>query len=219
MVAASDIKAGELILTEESLIHVPIWSNETLCLKCCQPTKVVCRTCKMIPICKKCVPHDPEECTFFRRSRLSTSFVIKHQEVMAPWCFKNPYKPDINWKYSLFQAMTLLRCLALYSKDPKLYDKLYKMESHNSKRKDNLTWQLDENTIIIPLLRQTAFIENSPLHVTKELLHHFCGVFDINAFEVRANLSHPVSTQSKHKFWFCLYTMYPQKMASICQII
>lgn len=82
------------------------------------------------------------------------------------------------------EAITPLRCLALQKTDPTLYEKLNKMETHTEERKKvKSLWTTNQKKVVDVIRNDWGLKE-----FDEDLIHHMCGVLEVNAFEVGSGL-------------------------------
>lgn len=61
------------------------------------------------------------------------------------------------------------------------YMEVMKMESHCAERRGTAIWFMHENCVIKPLIAADVITE-----ADAPLLQRYCGIMDVNAFEVRS---------------------------------
>lgn len=85
----------------------------------------------------------------------------------------------------MYEVIAPLRCLLLKQHDKCNWEKLVKMESHNTIRKGiESLWQRNQ-TVIVDELRNRWNIKE----FTEEEIHTVCGLFEVNCFEIGQNES------------------------------
>lgn len=118
-----------------------------------------CSKCKLAPLCVDCKAHDDFECNFLALAQLPKNFLIDNFDVITPLRFimlsRNPWKVDC-------------------------YKQVMKMESHCSQRRGKPIWMLHEKCVIKPL-KDVGMIKESDA----DLIQRYCGILDVNTFEVR----------------------------------
>lgn len=116
-------------------------------------------TCQLAPVCCNCV-HEPFECKFLATASLPNNFLIDN-----------------------FDVITALRFIML-SRDPDrelIYEEVMRMESHCVVRRETPIWTMYENFVIKPLKLAGVIVEEDAT-----LIQKYCGIMDVNAFEVRS---------------------------------
>ena len=132
--AKRDIKSGHVIFTEHPLCIGPDWSYDLLetagtlnCVGCFQPIRVFNRHC---PKCKW--PICSEECVGLQNSKLHDiecallkgGLGVKHESDYR--AIRDYYRTDV---------LFALKCLLLQLKQPKKFQQLMDLQSHESARK------------------------------------------------------------------------------------
>lgn len=87
-----------------------------------------------------------------------------------------------NFLIDNFDVITPLRFIML-SKNPskiRCYKEVMKMESHCAERRGTSIWFLHENCVVKPL-RAANMIRDDD----ESLIQKYCGILDVNTFEVR----------------------------------
>lgn len=169
IVAARDIKQGELILKENPTVVGPQIEAAPLCLNCYKPldplkSPKTCIKCRKAPFCiENCNSngHQEDECILF-----STNDKITTEELMLN-C----------------QIIMPLRCLLLKNRHPLLWKTLMELESHADKRRDTAIWRNHKMNVEDILLKLNLIIEED---MKTELIQKVCGILDVNSFELRA---------------------------------
>ncbi|XP_038111924.1 SET domain-containing protein SmydA-8 [Culex quinquefasciatus] len=169
LVAKRDLARGELILVERPTVVGPHWDSDVCCLNCFRNSCTICRLCRRAPLCYDCTGHDEAECRFYRESNL-----------------------DINFLFNHFNVVTSVRCLLLYRTDRDRFWEMRRMEAHLEERRGSEIWDILSKYVVEPLLQNGAFDrvgdgEGEKMTVDEDLIQHCCGVFDVNAFEIRGN--------------------------------
>lgn len=165
VVAARDLRAGELLLLEQPAIVGPYWDSKLCCLSCYCESAVICIQCKVAPLCCKCIAHDPVECEFLRTAQVHPNFLIDNFDLITP-----------------------LRCILLARdlKRDKTFEEVFSMESHCNERRDTEIWHIHTKKVITPMLSMHGFLKANE---TDDWLHRICGILDVNTFEVRTPYS------------------------------
>ncbi|XP_037033809.1 SET domain-containing protein SmydA-8-like isoform X2 [Bradysia coprophila] len=159
LIAAKNLKQGDLLLCEQPVIIGPYWGSKLCCLTCYKRSSKICKKCKLAPLCYGCDAHDDFECNFLALAQLPKNFLIDNFDVITP-----------------------LRCIIL-SKNPckaECYKQVMQMESHCSLRRGTKIWALHESCVIKPLM-DVALIREQEV----DLVQKYCGILDVNTFEVR----------------------------------
>ncbi|XP_055600242.1 SET domain-containing protein SmydA-8-like [Uranotaenia lowii] len=164
MVARRDIARGQQILLEQPVVVGPYWDSDICCLNCYGRSCTVCRKCRKAPLCQNCPGHDLIECEFYRDSPVDKNFLFNHFHVITP-----------------------VRCLLVAARDRKTFDEVMKMEAHMDARRGTEIWAMHEKYVVRPLLEGGAFGKFSHLDVGEDDLQRVCGIFDVNAFEIRGS--------------------------------
>ncbi|XP_022900337.2 SET domain-containing protein SmydA-8 [Onthophagus taurus] len=177
IVASKDLNPGEIILSEAPLVVGPCAGCKVICIACYQLLEnsnyAKCFECGW-PLCKstcsginKKYGHTQEECLILKSSK-SEKFLN--------------YK-DFDRLQENFQAIVPLRCLILKESDPKTFEKIAQMESHETIRKciPDL-WSLDKINVIDRIRLDWGLKEFS-----EEEIHRICGILEVNCFEIGQN--------------------------------
>lgn len=72
----------------------------------------------------------------------------------------------------------------MLSRDPsktESYREVMKMESHCAERRGTPIWYMHENCVIKPLIVANVITDEDA-----SLIQRYCGIMDVNAFEVRS---------------------------------
>lgn len=168
IVAARDIKAGEIIIEEPALAVGPCTGCALICLGCYREIDEnninKCKNCKW-PVCSGSCPgqgkytgHSTYECETLRS-----------------------IPPDYSKLEDLrdsYQALMPLRCLLLKKADPPKWQALSAMEAHNElRRARGDIWPTNEKNVV-------QRIKSWGLEYDPEEIHTVCGILEVNAFEV-----------------------------------
>lgn len=62
-----------------------------------------------------------------------------------------------------------------------IYDEVMRMESHCTKRRGTPIWIMHENCVVKPLKLANVIVDEDAA-----LIQKYCGIMDVNAFEVRS---------------------------------
>lgn len=81
LVAASEIRAGELILTEKPVIVGPKWGTNPCCINCYRKYSKTCEKCNMAPLCQSCDQHEISECELYKTTKWDPEFIIQNFDV------------------------------------------------------------------------------------------------------------------------------------------
>ncbi|XP_042235254.1 SET domain-containing protein SmydA-8-like [Homarus americanus] len=166
LVAARDIKAGEVVFGEEPLVVAPKPGAGSTCLACLRALKeswVGCNGCGS-PLCSPhCggAGHTAEEC-----KRL-TGLGLKQDSSN-----KNLLIKQLN------VLLTPLRTLLLMEKSPGKAAVIAALQSNADLRQKLPIGRFVEEKVAGPLRRQLS------LQVGSDIVQHLCGVFDTNAFVI-----------------------------------
>lgn len=122
------------------------------------------RVCNRAPLCRNCIDHNNIECDFLKTSILPENFLIDH-----------------------FDVISILRCLILRNNHElsSNYNEILQMESHCTKRDGTDIWLLHQRNIVNPLQKIGLLDQEG---VTDKFIQRLCGIFDVNAFEIRMNV-------------------------------
>ncbi|KAI4456266.1 set and mynd domain containing arthropod-specific member 4 isoform a [Holotrichia oblita] len=165
MVAAKDIKEGELILKESPAILGSTIEGFHICFRCCKPLKSsvqVCQNCGIATLCSKdCqgINHCDPECVALKSSGLKAANLINTPQVIMPW-----------------------RCLLTRKYNEELWNKFLSMEAHLDTRKDTLIWNSHKEYIEQPLKSLNLLTDED---LEQNIIQRICGILDVNSFEVR----------------------------------
>ncbi|KAJ8982545.1 hypothetical protein NQ317_005547 [Molorchus minor] len=166
MIAARNIKYGEVILTEKPTLIGSSIGGLLTCFNCCRDvTKtgyIFCRECKTAIICSpKCAGHlhSNEECFALRQKKVDGKALAENSQLTYP-----------------------LRCLLLKEYNPIVWEEILKLESHLKDRRNTPIWRKHMVTVE-RILREINFITEDDLK--NELVQEVCGILDVNSFEVR----------------------------------
>lgn len=89
-----------------------------------------------------------------------------------------------------------MRLLLGIERNPKYYEQqISKMEYHDEARRKSPFWEVDQNNIVNLLLGPCKFQGR----FSRELIERVIGILDINVFEARTGMGHPVR---------CLYPVF-----------
>lgn len=178
LVAAKDLKQGELVIEELPLAIGPCGDREPICLGCyvelAGGKKYRCLGCGW-PLCgpkcpglKKQFGHSSEECSTLREKRVSDLLD----------------KCDTNRKIqNMYEIILPLRCLLLKKSNKEMWAKFTKMEAHNEIRKKITTLWSRNQELIVNRLRNVWGVKE----FTEEEIHTACGILEVNCFEVGQN--------------------------------
>ncbi|XP_040168533.1 SET domain-containing protein SmydA-8 [Anopheles arabiensis] len=175
IVAARDLKAGDIIIETPPFVVGPCAETEPVCLGChnaFKPGSVVyrCEICNWricSPSCHGLAPagtHRQLECIPLRDKA-----VHKHLQT----------SPAAQVKL-MYEAILTLRCMLLKTVDRSQYDRLLGMDPLNDVRQQiPKLWNRNQKEIVERIRNQWGFAEYSELE-----LHTICGIIEVNAFEV-----------------------------------
>ncbi|KAL0822091.1 hypothetical protein ABMA28_005455 [Loxostege sticticalis] len=168
LVAARDIRAGEVIIEEPALAVGPCSGCGLVCLGCYRElgdsSLAKCRGCKWPMCCTACpgqgkyTGHSAYECDTLKN---------------IP-----PDYSDLEDLRECYHALMPLRCLLLKKFDPVKWTGLSAMEAHNElRRARGDIWPMNER-LVVQRLKKWG-LEYDP-----EEVHTVCGILEVNAFEV-----------------------------------
>ncbi|XP_055320157.1 SET domain-containing protein SmydA-8-like [Sitodiplosis mosellana] len=183
VLAAEDIKAGELLLSESPLVCGPYWDCPMNCLNCYAPSDTTCKKCKVVPLCWNCYDsHNAIECETLKKLELPDTFLIDNFGVVTPLRVLLLF-----YRYAEQNA----RANGATATDDLKYqiDELMCMESHCDKRHGTWIWNEHAKNVIQPLrsINIDAKFQslNAPWTLTDDFLQKLCGILDVNTMEVR----------------------------------
>nr|XP_036219352.1 SET domain-containing protein SmydA-8 isoform X1 [Bactrocera oleae] len=180
LVANRDLKAGELLITEEALAIGPCVSADAVCLGCYMPVELQsaqyrCSSCKWPMCAPQCrglhqpTGHTEQECELLRTHNLGAA--------LAAICDK----PDLVKNY--YELILIVRIFLLKQHAPEKYADILQMESHTELRKSNTElWQYYEQNVVQRLQRDWGMAM-----FTVDEIHNICGILDVNCFEIGQN--------------------------------
>ncbi|CAH1979436.1 unnamed protein product [Acanthoscelides obtectus] len=186
MVAARDIKAGEMILSETPVLIGPQVDGPMICFNCCGGIRkgyIFCQNCSTAILCSpKCTGklHSKEECA-----------VLKTCPVKGENLAENP------------SAAFPLRCILLRSHNPDIWKQISLLEPHLEERRHSPIWRRHQITVELFLRKFKALSDDD---LQQELVQRICGVLDVNTFEVRPPQSNLVVITNPEKQ--CLRGLY-----------
>ncbi|MCL4144495.1 UNVERIFIED_CONTAM: hypothetical protein GTU68_042503 [Idotea baltica] len=165
LVATKDIKFGELILEDPTLIMGPKTITEPVCLACYRPVegKYTCKKCGF-PMCDKdCASadsHEPE-CKAIQDSGTKVKVSVFG---------------EINCMY---ECIMPVRILALRDSSPNVWRKIVALESHAEKRVATEISAITKKTVVDIIQNRLS------LDYSEELINQVLGIIDTNGFEIR----------------------------------
>ncbi|XP_063704280.1 SET domain-containing protein SmydA-8-like [Culicoides brevitarsis] len=163
LVATSEIRAGELILSEKPVCVGPKWGTKPCCINCYRKYSKTCGSCNLAPLCQSCEQHDASECELYKSAKWDKEFIIQNFDIVTP-----------------------IRVLMLSNSDKDLFEEIMKMESRLIARRGTNIWKLHEKYVVLPIISSNLtklFPNVKPLDA--ELIQKICAILDINAIEVR----------------------------------
>ncbi|XP_063228985.1 SET domain-containing protein SmydA-8 [Bacillus rossius redtenbacheri] len=173
LVAARDIRAGEVILREAPLVVGPKVASYPACLGCLRRVRAQhgayreCSGCGW-PVCGpacEALPWHADECRLMRARG--------HRAAL-------PCPPGAPRKEAAYCSIAPLRCLLLKTSDPARHAELMALQSHYERRRDTSLYNLLK-TSLVGFLRGDLGLEEFP---AEEILR-VAAILDTNAFEVR----------------------------------
>ncbi|XP_026756195.1 SET domain-containing protein SmydA-8-like isoform X1 [Galleria mellonella] len=168
VVAARDIRAGEVIIEAPALAVGPCTGCGLICLGCYreldESSLFKCRGCKW-PMCSGSCPgqgqytgHSKYECDTLKTAPPDYSDLV-----------------DLKDSY---QALMPLRCLLLKEADPEKWSVICAMEPHNElRRARGDIFPMNDRHVV-------RRIKKWNLKFDEEEIHNVCGILEVNAFEV-----------------------------------
>ncbi|XP_017774573.1 PREDICTED: protein msta-like [Nicrophorus vespilloides] len=160
LVAAKDLKPGELILKECPLQVGPQTQAMAMCFNCTlyMASERSCEVCGKALKCSvncKGKLHTREECDTLSRMIIKSEDFLKAPQIILP-----------------------LRCLLLKQYDAKKWAEFLELESHLKERKDSPIWFIHKEGVYDVLKKLNVDVD-------EELVQTICGILDVNSFEVR----------------------------------
>ncbi|XP_076039649.1 SET domain-containing protein SmydA-8-like isoform X2 [Oratosquilla oratoria] len=176
LVATRDISEGTIIFSEPPLILSPKAGGEAVCLACFSALEKG-QTCYCLgcggPLCAQDCPggsHSDKECEIVERLGL------KHcPEEMKTTMFRQ-----------LNILLTPLKTWLLMQEYPRASATVWALQSNAEVRRDQPIGEFIQCQVL-PLLQRRLGLD-----IDADTVHHICGVFDTNAFEVAKNEKSPV---------------------------
>lgn len=182
LVAASKIKAGELIINVEPIVLAPCADSEPVCLGCYIPISMKSADRKHIYKCPGCgwplcssrcngyktpLGHSTWECSLLRERRVADNL-----EKSSPLS-------------AMYDLIGPLRCLLLQKHDPPRWQQLTQMEAHNELRRTATPalWERNQRHICDRLRHVWKCVDD----FSDELIHTVCGYLEVNCFEIGQN--------------------------------
>nr|CAI5827592.1 unnamed protein product [Callosobruchus analis] len=166
MVAAREIKAGEVILSETPVLIGPQVDGPMICFNCCRAIRqagyIFCQKCNTAILCSpKCTGklHTEEECNALKSSPVKGEDLAENTPASFP-----------------------LRCILLRSQKPETWKQILQLEPHMEERRHSPIWRRHQITVEHFLRKHKALSDEDILN---ELVQRICGVLDVNTFEVR----------------------------------
>ena len=179
MVAARNIKAGEIILAEAPLVLGPAQTTMPVCLACYVPVDGSYKCPRSGwplcgPTCSKAIAKNPE--------------VVVPSQCEAQFEIEDYYKPSY-----MYECIIVLRALLLQKQAPAKYKALMSLESHIEERRGTEVWtKTKENVIDImkKSLGVMVFEAICPeLDFSDETIQKIQGILDTNKKEIRLSQS------------------------------
>ncbi|XP_015175183.1 PREDICTED: protein msta, isoform B-like [Polistes dominula] len=177
LIAGKNLKAGEVILREKPIAVGPgVFDKDYFCFACLKllnkinkELQYVCTKCSIAPLCgpsceKNASHHTPDECKLF-----------KDNEKIS--------KDNV---YDIIGMLLTLRLFLLKDRDPDLWEKVSRMESHMDQRRGTPIWK-DRELNVIKIFRDLQLVTNDDdTTTTSDFLQRLCGILDVNTFELRS---------------------------------
>ncbi|XP_068209517.1 SET and MYND domain-containing protein 4-like [Palaemon carinicauda] len=164
LVASRDIDAGDVVFREKPLVLAPKAGTGPTCMRCLKFIEDAWEGCDGCgaPVCSSMCPadgHSAEECKIVSRLGLKE-------------------KKDISLVKMLNVLLTPLRTLLLMENDVAVAEILAALQSNKEVRRNlHIGHYIEEH--IVATLQKSLEID-----VKSDVVHHICGVFDTNAFEI-----------------------------------
>lgn len=195
IVAKEEIKAGEVLLSEQPIVIGPYWDSKICCINCYGEVQLICRWveplwliqyrltkiiiqkivshCKLAPLCWNCDGRHLEyECKFLNKLSVPKTFLIDNFDVVTPLRF----------------LMLLTKIQTEKNNHNENYDShdILNMESHCDKRRDTSIWNRHSTSVVEPLKNVIDVLSQSNSNIFDEdFIQKICGILDVNTFEVR----------------------------------
>ena len=127
MVAARNIKAGEIVLKEMPLTFGPSENTKPLCLSTFQPVNAQSPTCPIcgFPLLSPSKIHTEFECEAFQKHGYKVNASTLNYEGEEP----------------IYSVISPIRTLKMREKRPELWNLVWMQMSHLSKRKESNYWK------------------------------------------------------------------------------
>ncbi|XP_059088622.1 SET domain-containing protein SmydA-8-like [Tigriopus californicus] len=181
MIAARDLKAGDVILREKPCIVGPnLESSDFICVVCHRVLKtkhfLTCKLCK-VPVCSTpCSESDLHrngECSVLKQKPFGfySSFNAQSQQVI--------HRPSASVEHANFQLIIPIRAILLKMKDVKQYKRFMALESHVESR-EGTDAEVKADERVFRLLEQFRLHEAG----NRQLVQKICGIFDTNSFDL-----------------------------------
>ncbi|XP_031622416.1 SET domain-containing protein SmydA-8-like isoform X2 [Contarinia nasturtii] len=195
VIAAQDIKAGELLLSELPIVCGPYWDTKINCLNCYAPSDTMCKKCKVVPLCWNCHDnHDAVECDTLEKLDLPKTYLIDNFDVVTPLrvllLFYRYAMLMMTTTSSATSTTTATTNAPTIDTDLKYQiDEILSMESHMEQRRNTWIWNEHAKNVLQPLrsINIDAKFQsfNAPWTLTDDFLQKICGILDVNTFEFR----------------------------------
>ncbi|EDW74550.1 uncharacterized protein Dwil_GK21977 [Drosophila willistoni] len=172
LVAQLDIEAGDTLVEERPLLVAPHWEcGQMKCAKCLQESYVMCRSCKMFPLCMDCQGHDDFECQFFASGGpggyICKDLLVKNYGVCA-----------------LMKFLLLLEDPSTRKDCERLLETPINLDDY---RDGDGMWQEHEELAVRPLMASGLLMSLTQAQsLTADDLHAYCIRIDSYSFEVTA---------------------------------
>ncbi|XP_059083864.1 SET domain-containing protein SmydA-8-like [Tigriopus californicus] len=169
MVAARDIKPGEIIFKESPITFGPTDATKPICLGCYKRIKshgLTCDRCHF-PMCSRQCQDIPEHAEYECQVFQERGFRVRSQEI------------KFDDETPIYGIVSVIRGLLLRKKHPEKWDLLWSHMSHHEKRKRSHYWRQKTN-VIIDHVKAAMILEEKDV----ETLEIILGIFLVNTFEV-----------------------------------
>nr|CAD7407601.1 unnamed protein product [Timema cristinae] len=167
-VASRDLEAGKVVFTESAVAVGPKVDSPPLCLGCYAfvDGSSLCTLCGWPvcgPQCQDSPQHATNECPIFKEAGVK-------------------FQSDFNIPSPQYECIAPLRALLSRESNLDRWDaEVTVMEAHNSKRRETDVWGVNQVNTVDFLRKQCKLADR----FDEELIHTICGLFEVNAFEIR----------------------------------
>lgn len=167
--ASRDIDAGETIFWESPVVMAPKSGSDPICLDCFRPLPT-----KSWPVCVGCKgPKCQESCDGYEHSSAECNLIRQ--------CFESKdLETDLQLVKRLNVILTPLRTHIAILENPPVREIVKALQSNAEQRKKAAIGEFLEK-FVVAFLHENLNFDNE---ISSDFIHHVCGVFDTNAFDV-----------------------------------